>query len=63
MADAMGRLALAHEDGNGRRWHGQVEAALAALFEYLAAEPRLARVWLVEAPSLGAAGSSATSAP
>ena len=32
------------------------EAALAALFEYLAAEPGLARVWLVEAPSLGAAG-------
>jgi AcrR family transcriptional regulator len=55
LAEAMERLALAH-DGNGRRWHGQVEAALAALFEYLAAEPGLARVWLVEAPSLGAAG-------
>jgi AcrR family transcriptional regulator len=55
LAEAMERLALAH-DGNGRRWHGQVEAALAALFEYLASEPGLARVWLVEAPSLGAAG-------
>jgi AcrR family transcriptional regulator len=53
--EAMDRLALAH-GGNGRRWTGQVEVALAALFEYLAAEPGLARVWLVEAPSLGAAG-------
>jgi AcrR family transcriptional regulator len=52
---AMGRLALAH-DGNGERWARQVEAALAALFEYLASEPGLARVWLVEAPSAGAAG-------
>ena len=55
LAEAMERLALAH-DGDGRRWQGQVEVALAALFEYLAAEPGLARVWLVEAPSLGAAG-------
>jgi AcrR family transcriptional regulator len=52
---AMGRLAIAHS-GNGRRWAGRVEAGLAALFEYLAAEPGLARVWLVEAPSLGPAG-------
>lgn len=55
LAEAMERLALAHK-GNGRRWQGQVEVALVALFEYLAAEPGLARVWLVEAPSLGAAG-------
>jgi AcrR family transcriptional regulator len=53
--EAMERLALAHI-GNGRSWPGQVEVALAALFEYLASEPGLARVWLVEAPSLGAAG-------
>ena len=53
--EAMGRLALAH-NGNGRRLTGQVEVALAALFEYLAAEPGFARVWLVEAPSLGPAG-------
>jgi AcrR family transcriptional regulator len=53
--EAMERLALAH-NGNGRRWTGQVEAALSALFEYLASEPGLARVWLVEAPSLGPAG-------
>ena len=53
--EVMERLALAH-GGNGRRWTGQVEVALAALFEYLAAEPDLARVWLVEAPSLGPAG-------
>jgi AcrR family transcriptional regulator len=52
---AMERLARAHS-GNGRCWSGQVEAALEALFEYLAAEPGLARVWLVEAPSLGPAG-------
>ena len=52
---AMERLARAH-NGNGRRWPGQVEVALAALFEYLASEPGLARVWLVEAPSLGPAG-------
>jgi AcrR family transcriptional regulator len=52
---AMVRLARAHS-GNGRRWSGQVETALAALFEYLADEPGLARVWLVEAPSLGPAG-------
>jgi AcrR family transcriptional regulator len=51
----MDRLALAH-DGNGRRWTGQVEVALAALFDYLASEPGLARVWLVEAQSLGPAG-------
>jgi AcrR family transcriptional regulator len=55
LEEAMERLALAH-GGNGRRWTGQVEVALAALFEYLAAEPGLARVWLVEAPSLGPAG-------
>jgi AcrR family transcriptional regulator len=55
LEEAMERLALAH-GGNGRRWPGQVEVALSALFEYLAAEPGLARVWLVEAPSLGAAG-------
>jgi AcrR family transcriptional regulator len=55
LEEAMERLALAH-GGNGRRWAGQVEVALAALFEYLAAEPDLARVWLVEAPSLGPAG-------
>jgi AcrR family transcriptional regulator len=55
LAEAMERLALAH-DRSGRRWHGQVEAALAALFEYLAAEPGLARVWLAEVPSVGAAG-------
>jgi AcrR family transcriptional regulator len=55
LEEAMGRLALAH-GGNGRRLTGQVEAALAALFEYLAAEPGLARVWLVEAPSVGPAG-------
>jgi len=52
---AMDQLARAHS-GNGLRWSGQVETALAALFEYLAAEPGLARVWLVEAPSLGPAG-------
>ena len=52
---AMEQLALAHGD-NGRRWTGQVEVALEALFEYLASEPDLARVWLVEAPSLGPAG-------
>jgi AcrR family transcriptional regulator len=52
---AMERLALAH-GGNGRRWTGQVEVALAGLFEYLASEPGLARVLLVEAPSLGPAG-------
>lgn len=55
LGEAMERLALAH-GGNGGRWSGQVEAALAALFEYLASEPGLARVWLVEAPSAGAAG-------
>jgi AcrR family transcriptional regulator len=55
LGKAMERLAVAH-GGNGRRWTGQVEAALEALFEYLASEPGLARVWLVEAPSLGAAG-------
>jgi AcrR family transcriptional regulator len=55
LEEVMERLALAHR-GNGRRWPGQVEAALAGLFEYLAAEPGLARVWVVEAPSLGEAG-------
>jgi AcrR family transcriptional regulator len=55
LEEAMARLALAHA-GNGRRWTGRVEVALAALFEYLAAQPDLARVWLVEAPSLGPAG-------
>jgi AcrR family transcriptional regulator len=55
LEEAMERLALAH-NGNGRRWTGQVETALSALFEYLASEPGLARVWLVEAPSLGPAG-------
>jgi AcrR family transcriptional regulator len=55
LGEAMERLALAH-GGNSGRWSGQVEAALAALFEYLASEPGLARVWLVEAPSAGAAG-------
>lgn len=55
LEEAMERLAVAH-NGNGRRWPGQVEVALAALFEYLASEPGLARVWLVEAPSLGPAG-------
>jgi AcrR family transcriptional regulator len=54
LAEAMERLALAHA-GDGQ-WSGQVEVALAALLEYLAAEPGLARLWLVEAPSLGAAG-------
>jgi AcrR family transcriptional regulator len=53
--EAMERLARAH-NGNGRRWMGQVETALSALFEYLASEPGLARVWLVEAPSVGRAG-------
>jgi AcrR family transcriptional regulator len=53
--EAMGRLALAH-GGNGNPWSEQVETALVALFEYLASEPGLARVWLVEAPSVGAAG-------
>jgi AcrR family transcriptional regulator len=55
LTEVMERLAVAH-GGNGGRWTGQVEAALEALFEYLASEPGLARVWLVEAPSLGAAG-------
>jgi AcrR family transcriptional regulator len=55
LEEALERLALAH-NGNGRRWTGQVELALSALFEYLASEPGLARVWLVEAPSLGPAG-------
>ncbi len=55
LEEAMERLALAH-GGNGKQWPGQVETALAALFEYLASEPGLARVWLVEAPSVGAAG-------
>lgn len=54
LEEAMERLSRAHA-GNGR-WPGQVEAALAALFEYLAAEPGMARVWLVEAPSLGPEG-------
>jgi AcrR family transcriptional regulator len=52
---AMARLALAHR-GNGRGETARVEVALSALFEYLAAEPGLARLWLVEAPSLGPAG-------
>jgi AcrR family transcriptional regulator len=52
---AMERLALAHR-GNGRGEMAQMEVALSALFEYLAAEPGLARLWLVEAPSLGPAG-------
>jgi AcrR family transcriptional regulator len=55
LAEAMERLSLAH-GGNGVSWPGLVETALAALFEYLSAEPGLARIWLVEAPSLGAAG-------
>ena len=55
LEEAMERLALAH-GGNGQQWQGQVETALTALFEYLASEPGLARVWLVEAPSVGAAG-------
>jgi AcrR family transcriptional regulator len=55
LGQVMDRLALAH-GGNGQSWPGQVEAALAALLEFLAAEPGLARVWLVEAPSLGPAG-------
>jgi AcrR family transcriptional regulator len=55
LAAAMERLALAHSR-DGRAWAVQVEAALSALFEYLAAEPGLARLWLVEPPSLGAAG-------
>jgi AcrR family transcriptional regulator len=55
LEEVMGRLALAH-GGNGRRSTTQVEVALEALFEYLAAEPGLARVWLVEAPSVGPAG-------
>jgi AcrR family transcriptional regulator len=53
LAGAMERLARAHSDGVRG---GRVEPALAALLQYLAAEPGLARVWLVEAPSLGAAG-------
>jgi AcrR family transcriptional regulator len=55
LEQAMERLALAH-GGNGEPWSRRVERALAALFEYLASEPGLARVWLVEAPSVGAAG-------
>jgi AcrR family transcriptional regulator len=55
LEEVMERLALAH-GANGKHWSGQVETALAALFEYLASEPGLARVWLVEAPSAGAAG-------
>jgi AcrR family transcriptional regulator len=55
LAAAMKRLARGHS-GDGRPWAVQVEAALSALFEYLAAEPGLARLWLVEPPSLGAAG-------
>jgi AcrR family transcriptional regulator len=55
LEEAMDRLALAH-GGNGEPWSRRVERALAALFEYLASEPGLARVWLVEAPSVGAAG-------
>jgi AcrR family transcriptional regulator len=55
LEEAMGRLALAHA-GGGEPWSRRVERALAALFEYLASEPGLARVWLVEAPSVGAAG-------
>jgi AcrR family transcriptional regulator len=55
LEEAMERLALAHR-GNGEPWSRRVERALAALFEYLASEPGLARVWLVEAPSVGAAG-------
>jgi AcrR family transcriptional regulator len=54
-AEVMGRISGAHA-GNGGHEAGQVEAALAALFEFLASEPGLARIWLVEAPSLGAAG-------
>jgi AcrR family transcriptional regulator len=38
LAAAMERLALAHSR-DGRSWAAQVEAALSALFEYLAAEP------------------------
>lgn len=55
LEEAMDRLALAH-GGDGEPWSRRVERALAALFEYLASEPGLARVWLVEAPSVGAAG-------
>jgi AcrR family transcriptional regulator len=55
LEEAMDRLALAHS-GNGESWARRVERALVALFEYLASEPGLARVWLVEAPSVGAAG-------
>jgi AcrR family transcriptional regulator len=55
LEEAMQRLASAH-GGNGEPWPGRVETALTALFHYLASEPDLARVWLVEAPSVGAAG-------
>jgi AcrR family transcriptional regulator len=55
LEEAMDRLAVAH-GGNGEALSRRVERALAALFEYLASEPGLARVWLVEAPSVGAAG-------
>jgi AcrR family transcriptional regulator len=55
LEQVMERISQAHA-GNGGHEAGEVEAALAALFEFLAAEPGLARVWLVEAPSLGAAG-------
>jgi AcrR family transcriptional regulator len=54
LAGAMERLALEPAPPGGRR--GRVEAALAALLEYLAAEPGLARLWLVEAPSVGPSG-------
>ena len=55
LAEAMERLALAHE-GNGRRWARAGRGGARAPVRYLAAEPGLARAWLVEAPSLGAAG-------
>jgi AcrR family transcriptional regulator len=55
LEEAMGRLALAHVR-DGEPWARRVERALAALFEYLASDPGFARVWLVEAPSVGAAG-------
>jgi AcrR family transcriptional regulator len=52
---AMARLASIHS-GNGRGSPGGVEDALVVLFDLLAAEPALARLWLVEAPTLGPPG-------
>jgi AcrR family transcriptional regulator len=54
LAGAMERLAPGHT-AESRRWE-RVEAALAAFLEYLAAEPGLARLWLVEPPSVGPSG-------